>query len=123
MNIAALTPVKCFRNAKQRLTQRLSSAAREVPAETAFRDLLGRVSPARAHAATFVVTGDDKVASIATLAGAEVTREATENGETAAVDFARLEMKHAGCEAALILPGDMPLVRAADIEQVLAQVS
>jgi 2-phospho-L-lactate guanylyltransferase len=38
------------------------------------------------------------------------------------VDFARLEMKNAGCEAALILPGDMPLVRAADIEEVLAQV-
>lgn len=31
-------------------------------------------------------------------------------------------MKNAGWEAALILPGDMPLVRAADIEEVLAQV-
>src|SRR5687767_2648576 len=123
MNIAALMPVKGFRNAKQRLTPLLSSAAREVLAETMFRDVLRQVRAARGLAATFVVTGDDKVASIATLAGAEVIREAAENGETAAVDFARLEMKHAGCEAALILPGDMPLVRAADIEQVLAQVS
>jgi len=123
MNIAALMPVKGFRNAKQRLTPLLSRAAREVRAETMFRDVLRQVRAARGLAATFVVTGDDKVASIATLAGAEVIREAAENGETAAVDFARLEMKHAGCEAALILPGDMPLVRAADIEQVLAQVS
>ena len=87
-----------------------------------FRDILLQVRAARGLAATFVVTGDDKVASIAALAGAEVIRERAENGETAAVDFARLEMKNAGCEAVLILPGDMPLVRAADIEHVLAQV-
>jgi 2-phospho-L-lactate guanylyltransferase len=123
MNIAALLPVKGFRNAKQRLTPLLSSAAREILAEAMFRDVLRQVRAARGLAGTFVVTGDDRVAGIAALAGAEVIRERGENGETAAVDFARLEMKRAGCEAVLILPGDMPLVRAADIEQVLAQVS
>jgi 2-phospho-L-lactate guanylyltransferase len=123
MNVSALLPVKGFRNAKQRLTPLLSSAAREVLAETMFRDVLRQVRAARGLAGTFVVTGDDKVAGIAALAGAEVIRERAENGETAAVEFARLEMKNAGCEAALILPGDMPLVRAADIEQVLAQVA
>ena len=86
-----------------------------------FRDVLRQVRAARGLAGTFVVTGDDKVAAIAATAGAEVIREPAENGETSAVDFARLEMKNAGCEAVLILPGDMPLVGAADIEQVLAQ--
>lgn len=122
MKIAALMPVKGFRNAKQRLTPILSSAAREQLAEAMFRDVLRQVRAARGLAGTFVVTGDDKVASIATLAGAAVIRESAESGETAAVDFARLELKRAGCEAVLILPGDMPLVEAADIEQVLAQV-
>jgi 2-phospho-L-lactate guanylyltransferase len=123
MNIAALMPVKGFRNAKQRLTPLLGSAAREALAEAMFRDVLGQVSAARGLAGIFVVTGDDKVASIAALAGAAVIRERAENGETAAVDFARLAIRDSGCEAVLILPGDMPLVRAADIEQVLAQVS
>ena len=122
MNVAALMPVKGFRNAKQRLTPLLSGAAREFLAETMFRDVLREVKAARGLAGTFVVTGDDKVAAIASLAGAEVIREHAESGETSAVDFARLEMKNAGCEAVLVLPGDMPLVRAADIEQVLAQV-
>jgi 2-phospho-L-lactate guanylyltransferase (CobY/MobA/RfbA family) len=54
--------------------------------------------------------------------GAAVIREPAETGETGAVDFARLEMKRAGREAVLILPGDMPLVRASDVEQVLAKV-
>jgi len=122
MNIAALMPVKGFRNAKQRLSPLLSSVARELLAETMFRDILREARLARGLVGTFVVTGDDKVASIAAAAGAEVIRESVENGETSAVDFARLELKQAGCEAVLILPGDMPLVRATDIEEILAQV-
>lgn len=122
MNVAALMPVKGFRNAKQRLSPLLGGAARELLAETMFRDVLRQVRLARGLAATFVVTGDDKVAAIAASAGAEVIRERAEDGETSAVDFARLELKHAGCEAVLILPGDMPLVRATDVEQILAQV-
>lgn len=122
MNVVALIPVKGFRNAKQRLSPLLSCAARELLAEAMFHDILAHVRMACGIAATFVVTGDDKVASIALTAGAEVIRESAENGETGAVDFARLELKRAGCEAVLIIPGDMPLVRAADIEMVLAQV-
>jgi 2-phospho-L-lactate guanylyltransferase len=122
MNVVALMPVKGFRNAKQRLTPVLSGAAREVLAETMFRDVLRQVRSARGLAGTFVVTGDDQVAAITSDAGAAVIRERAENGETSAVDFARSELKDAGCEAVMILPGDMPLVRATDIEQVLGQV-
>jgi len=122
MNVVALMPVKGFRNAKQRLAPMLSAMAREALAETMFRDVLNQVRSARGLDGTFVVTGNDKVAAIASAAGAEVIREDVENGETGAVDFARNELKNAGHEAVLILPGDMPLVRAADIEQVLAQV-
>jgi 2-phospho-L-lactate guanylyltransferase len=123
MKIAALMPVKGFSNAKQRLTPVLDQAARELLAETMFRDVLRQVTMARGLAATFVVTGDDQVAAIAATAGAEVIRERAETGETAAVDYARVELKNAGCEAVLILPGDMPLVRASDIEEVVGQVT
>ena len=122
MNVAALMPVKGFRNAKQRLNPLLNSVAREHLAEIMFRDVLRQVRLARGLAATFVVTGDDRVAAIAATAGAEVIREKSENGETGAVDFARKELKSAGCEAVLIIPGDMPLLRASDVESVLAQV-
>ena len=122
MNIVALMPVKGFRNAKQRLTPLLNNAARESLAETMFRDVLTAVRVSRGLAGTFVVTGDDRVAAIASAAGAEVLREPAENGETGAVDFARRELTNAGCEAVLILPGDMPLVRASDVEVVMAQV-
>jgi len=122
MKVSALLPVKGFRNAKQRLSPLLGAADRELLAEAMFRDVLREVTRARGLEATFVVTGNERVAKIATALGAQVIREPVETGETGAVDFARLELKRAGCEAVLILPGDMPLVRASDIEQVLAQV-
>lgn len=122
MDVTAIIPVKGFRNAKQRLSTLLDAAQREMLAEAMFRDVLRQVLRARGLARTVVVTGDDAVAAIAAAAGAGVLREGAESGETDAVDFARSDLKNAGTEAVLILPGDMPLVRSADIELVLAQV-
>jgi 2-phospho-L-lactate/phosphoenolpyruvate guanylyltransferase len=119
MKVTALIPVKGFRNAKQRLSAILNSAQREALAESMFRDVLHQVLRARGLFETVVVTGDDKVAQIAGSLGARVLWENAETGETDAVDFARTSLKNAGREAVLIVPGDMPLVRSADIELVL----
>jgi len=122
MKVSALIPVKGFTNAKQRLSALLNAASRELLAEVMFRDVLNQVVSARGLVETFVVTGDDKVAAIADGLGAHVIREKVERGETDAVDFARIALKESGREAVLIIPGDMPLVRSADIEAVLAEV-
>jgi 2-phospho-L-lactate/phosphoenolpyruvate guanylyltransferase len=122
MKVTALIPVKGFRNAKQRLSAFLGSAEREALAETMFRDVLSQVLRARGLEETVVVTGDDKVAAIAGSLGARVILENAETGETAAVDFARTNLKDGGGEAVMIIPGDLPLVRSGDIESVLAQI-
>ena len=122
MKVSALIPVKGFSNAKQRLSPLLAGADRELFAEVMFRDVLKQVLKARGLVETYVVTGDNKVAEIAASLGAQLIREKVEKGETDAVDFARGELKQLGREAVLIIPGDMPLVRSADIEEVLAQV-
>jgi len=122
MKVSALIPVKGFRNAKQRLSPRLDVADRELLAEVMFRDVLKQVLRARGLVETYVVTGDSRVAEIASSLGAQLIREEVERGETDAVDFARRELKQLKREAVLIVPGDMPLVRSADIEEVLAQV-
>ena len=122
MKVSALIPVKGFSNAKQRLSPLLAAADRELFAEVMFRDVLKQVLKARGLVETYVVTGDNKVAEIAASLGAQLIREKAEKGETDAVDFARGELKQLGREAVLIIPGDMPLVRSADIEEVLAQV-
>jgi 2-phospho-L-lactate/phosphoenolpyruvate guanylyltransferase len=122
MKVAALIPVKGFRNAKQRLSAFLGSAEREALAEAMFRDVLRQVLRVGGLVETVVVTRDDKVAAIAGSLGARVIVESAETGETAAVDFARTSLKDAGCEAVLIIPGDLPLIRSGDIGSVLAQV-
>ena len=122
MKVTALIPVKGFRNAKQRLSAFLGSAEREALAEAMFRDVLRQVLRVGGLVETVVVTRDDKVAAIAGSLGARVIVESAETGETAAVDFARTSLKDAGCEAVLIIPGDLPLIRSGDIESVLAQV-
>ena len=123
MKVTALLPVKGFRNAKQRLSPLLGSPEREVLAEAMFRDVLKQALRTRGLAETCVVTDDDKVSVIALALGAQVIREPAENGETGAVDFARSQLKGEGREAVLIIPGDMPLARAEDIEQVLSPMT
>lgn len=122
MIVTALIPVKGFRNAKQRLSPLLDSMERETLAELMFRDVLGQVLEARGLVETVVVTGNEKVSEIAAAQGARVIRQRDEKGETDAVDFARNELKAMGREAVLIVPGDMPLVRSQDIEELLAEV-
>jgi 2-phospho-L-lactate guanylyltransferase len=122
MQVTALIPAKGFHNAKQRLSPLLPAEEREQLAELMLRDVLKQTMRARGLVETVVVTGDDEVAQLGLSLGARVIREQAENGETGAVDFARQELKSAGCEAVLIMPGDMPLIRVEDVEQVLAQV-
>jgi 2-phospho-L-lactate guanylyltransferase len=87
-----------------------------------LRDLLRELSKVRGLSGICVVTGDSRVADIARAHGTTVIREPSERGETAAVDFARQQLKRSGCHAVLILPGDIPLVRGGDIEEVLGAV-
>jgi 2-phospho-L-lactate guanylyltransferase len=122
MKVSALIPIKGFRNAKQRLSSVLGPGEREMLAAVMFRDVLRQALKTHGLAETFVVTGDDQAAEIAKTLGAKVIREKSENGETDAVDFARVELKRMGREAVLILPADMPLIRSGDIEQLLAHV-
>jgi 2-phospho-L-lactate guanylyltransferase len=119
--ISALIPVKGFRNAKQRLAPLLSRAEREILAEAMFRDALDQILKAGGLESIHVVTPDDSVAAIASSHGAKVLREAAERGETAAVDFARSRMKQQGIESVLILPADIPLLRARDLEDLLRE--
>jgi 2-phospho-L-lactate guanylyltransferase len=121
MKITALIPVKGFRNAKQRLSALLTGRERAMLAEAMYRDVLRQVMRAPSVVETFIVTADGEVADIGKSFNAKVIWEKSEKGETNAVEFARVRLKEAGHEAAFIIPGDLPLVRTEDIEQVLSQ--
>lgn len=123
MKVSALIPAKGFSHAKQRLSPLLGASERGMLAEAMLRDVLSRVVSTRSLDATFVVTGDAKVSEITSSLGARLIREQEETGETDAVTFALMEMKQRGIRSALIIPADIPLVRAEDIELLVEQVS
>ena len=119
MKFGALIPVKGFQGAKQRLSSRLSPFERSELMKAMVRDVLAEVSRAEGVHKTHVVTGSAEVAQWVSAMGVEVIREPDETGETDAVHFGLDVMKRAGLDAALVLPGDIPLLRASDVESVL----
>jgi 2-phospho-L-lactate guanylyltransferase len=123
MKVSVLIPAKGFTQAKQRLCPLLGAAERGMLAEAMLRDVLCQVVSTRSLEAAFVVTGDAKVSEITLSLGAQVIQEQEETGETDAVAFALREMKQRGIQTALIIPADIPLARAADIELLVGQVS
>ncbi|HTM07057.1 MAG TPA: 2-phospho-L-lactate guanylyltransferase [Verrucomicrobiae bacterium] len=121
MKIAALIPVKGFANAKQRLSAMLSADERALLAETMMRDVVAQTISAGGLDSVYIVTGDDYVRGLSVSLGVRVIMEEQESGETGAVEFALAELKARGIDAALVIPADMPLVRAVDIEEVIGQ--
>ena len=119
MRIGALIPVKGFDGAKQRLSTRLSPPERSELMKAMVHDVLAEVTRARRIGRTCVVTGSDEVEGWVSAFGVGVIREPDETGETDAVHFALDVMKSEGMEAVLVVPGDVPLLRAQDVEMVL----
>jgi 2-phospho-L-lactate guanylyltransferase len=123
MKVSALIPAKGFDNAKQRLASLLSAEERAALAEAMLIDVLRQTLGARGLDAVYVVTGDAEVREIAASLGARVIFEQEEKGETEAVTFALLDMKRRGAEAALVIPADIPLLHASDIELLIEQAA
>jgi len=118
-----LIPAKGFANAKQRLSSLLSVSQRSILAETMLKDVLRQVVLVRGLEAIFVVTGDSRVADIASSMGGQVIWEEEERGETPAVEFALREMKQRGVRIALVVPADIPLVHSSDVEEILGDTA
>ena len=119
MKIGALIPVKGFQGAKQRLSSRLSASERSELMKAMVHDVLAEVTRAGGIHKTWVVTGSPEVVDWVSALSVQIIRERDETGETDAVHFGLDVMKDAGMDAALVVPGDIPLLRAGDVESVL----
>lgn len=122
MRAAALVPAKAFSRAKQRLAPLLEPRERESLAEAMFRDTLAALARSPSVAEIFVVAADPRVAELAAALEASVIFAPRDAGESAAVAFALAELGRRGVGAVLILPGDLPLLRPEDIEEIFARV-
>jgi 2-phospho-L-lactate/phosphoenolpyruvate guanylyltransferase len=117
--ICAVVPVKETRDAKQRLAGVLSGAQRHQLALAMFEDVLAVLVSVRELAGILVVTIDPAATAIAVRHGARVSDGGARDGHTGAVAAAARQLGAESCDM-LQLPGDVPLVEAHDIRQLVA---
>src|ERR1044072_4556497 len=120
MTKAILIPIKEPARVKTRLGQLLTLAERQQLVWAMFEDVCEAVAASTKAEGVFIVTNFDKAVARAQTLGFEVLREEVQESESASVDWASRRLRARGFDAALRLPADIPLVQAADIDQLLA---
>jgi 2-phospho-L-lactate guanylyltransferase len=118
--IAALVPVKALRHSKSRLRPMLPDGQREALVMAMLEDVLRLLAGVPAIAATAVVSPDAHVLAFARRHGAQPIHEpAQPRGLNAALSFASDVLSRRGATGLLVLPVDVPLATATDIEAIL----
>ncbi len=119
-DIWAVVPVKLTSAAKQRLAAAVPPRLREALALAMLEDVLAALAAAPGLAGRLVVTSDRAAQHLAIRYGAEWTEIGAEDGHTDAVAGAARRLAAARCGGMLTLPGDIPLVTAAEIGRLVA---
>ncbi|MCC6849554.1 MAG: 2-phospho-L-lactate guanylyltransferase [Deltaproteobacteria bacterium] len=115
----ALLPAKPLALAKTRLAPLLPDAVRARVAAAMFLDVLHALTAARTIEVVVVVTADPTLESHARRAGAVVVDEGTPRGLNGAVALGTDAAVRLGAANTLVVLSDVPLVRAADVDDLL----
>jgi 2-phospho-L-lactate guanylyltransferase len=118
-HVRAVVPVKLLSRSKGRLRPLLTSAERFALARTMLEDVLNALRRVETLAGVIVITADDEVAAVARRADAEILIEHESHGMVSAVMAAARHLQRRGEETMLVVPADVPLVTAQDIETLI----
>ncbi|MBI4317920.1 MAG: 2-phospho-L-lactate guanylyltransferase [Chloroflexi bacterium] len=116
--VTVLIPMKGLNAAKSRLSPVLNPEQRARLAEEMLLNVLRSAGQCPSIERRVVVSGDQEVLSLALKQGAEVLHESG-GGLNAALSEATVWLGGAAVDAVLILPGDLPLLRASDAESLV----
>jgi 2-phospho-L-lactate guanylyltransferase len=119
-----LVPVKNTSSAKQRLAAALDQPSRTALAQAMLRDVLTTLYnwPARREnnlPAVAVVSSDPYAAKVATEYGFEVIPDPDNPGETGAIELATRICVERGADSTLVIPADIPLIQAWELDEIL----
>lgn len=116
-SLAVLIPVKSS-GVKSRLSEVLSSKERQELATLLLSGVLDALGEARMLGACRVVSSDGRVLKFAAEKGAGIVSEPRDDGVNAAV--ARGIMQEGSAATVLVLPSDLPFIRAREIRHILS---
>jgi 2-phospho-L-lactate guanylyltransferase len=118
MKTFAIVPVKKFENSKTRLSSMLGAGDRVQLAALMLDDTLAALSRAKSLRQIVVVSGDRRAEEIAARHGARFLREEKERGVNSAVELADSYCAGEGADATVVIPQDLPLLDALDVDVV-----
>jgi len=112
-----LLPVKNLASAKQRLAAVLDQAARTELAQTMLTDVVEAIA-AFAGDEVALATSDPFALELAARYGFEIIRDEANVSETDAIKMATQACEARGVQSTLVIPGDIPLIEAADLRAI-----
>jgi 2-phospho-L-lactate guanylyltransferase len=117
----AILPVKSFGAAKQRLAESLGAGSRQALAQAMFADVLGALRRTDEVDEIAVVTADPAAESAARGHGVLVLADTVQAGQSQATQIGIQHALAHGFDRVVLVPGDTPLVQAADLAGLLAR--
>ena len=112
-----LIPVKNLSNAKQRLASMFDQSTRTRLARAMLEDVAEAASGYGGDEVA-LVTSDVFAIEVAERYGFEMIRDDANRSETDAIEMATRAAEERGTESTLVIPGDIPLIEAADFHAI-----
>jgi 2-phospho-L-lactate guanylyltransferase len=114
-----LIPVKNLTGAKQRLASILNQPTRTELAQAMLFDVLDAGSTSNARDEVGLVTNDDFAIKLARHFNFQIIPDNANSGETDAIAMATVFCVAQGISSTLVIPGDIPLIQASELNQIL----
>ncbi len=116
-----LIPVKNLSAAKQRLAAVLDQPARTELAQAMLHDVVATLAAWPRRPACALVTSDLFAIELARQYDFEVIPDPANPGETGAIEMATNICVARGIDSTLVIPADIPLIQASEVEEILKQ--
>lgn len=116
-----LIPVKNLATAKQRLASVLEQSSRTELAQTMLHDVVTALAFWAQRPPCALVTSDPFAMDLARQYNFEIIADPANPGETGAIEMATALCIARGVEWTLVIPADIPLLQASELQQILAQ--
>lgn len=114
-----LVPIKNTAFAKQRLAGILHQPARTQLAQAMLTDVLTALHEWKNRPTVGIVTGDPYATRLAAEYKFEVIPDPDNPGETGAIEMATRVCVERGEDSTLVIPGDIPLIAAWELDEIL----
>jgi len=116
-----LVPVKNLAAAKQRLAAVLDQPARTELAQAMLHDVAATLAAWPRRPACALVTSDPFALDLARQYDFEIIPDPANPGETGAIEMATRLCVSRGIDSTLVIPADIPLIQASELDQISAQ--